>query len=308
MRKRLSLIFLLTLIFVGSASADLSITVEPNTGWGNAPTSNIKRLCENVALHFQENLRDEHKLNGRLTIVYRAAGPAAYYRTFFGGDSDEYKLGLKVTGNFWDRYAYQFGHEFCHLMHNHDDMPNSQNSWFHEAICELANVWVLSEMGETWADRAPYPNWVGYRLNLTNYARNLINNPESQYADTGAEWLKRWEDSMRSRTPGAFTYPRVSQLSYKFLDIFQDNPEAWNAVRQMPASNSEMSEYMKEWYQDVDPEDKEFVEAIANEMGIEVTITVVAMNTELTIDADVNDDGYVTGLIRRADRQERYER
>ena len=273
--------------------ADLTITVQPNTGWGNAPTSNIKKLCENVALHFQENLRDEHKINGRLTIVYRSQGPVTFYRTFFGGDSDEYKIGLKVTGNFWDQMSYQFGHEFCHIMHNHDAMKNSQNYWFNEAICELANVWVLFEMGETWSDRAPYGNWVRYRQNLTNYARNLINSAESQYEGTGAEWLERWEDSMRNKTPDAFTYPRVSQLSYKFLDIFQDNPEAWNAIRQMPASNSEMSEYMKEWYQDVDTEDKEFVEAIADEMGIEVTTTVVAMNTELTIDADVNDDGYV---------------
>ena len=86
---------------------------------------------------------------------------------------------------------------------------------------------------------------------------------------------------------------RVSQLSYKFLEIFQENPEAWNAIRQMPTSDSEMAEYMKEWYDDVDTEDKEFVEAIADEMGIEVTTPVIVMNTELTIDADVNGDGYV---------------
>ena len=188
--KRLFICVLILMAISTLSFADLTITVEPNNRWGNTPTSNIKRLCENVALHFQENLRDEHKIDGRLTIVYRAAGPAAYYRTFFDGDSDEYKIGLTVNGTFWDKMSYQFGHEFCHIMHNHDAMPNSQNSWFHEAICELANVWVLSEMGETWLHRAPYPNWVGYRQNLTNYARNLINNPESQYADTGAEWLR----------------------------------------------------------------------------------------------------------------------
>ena len=279
--------------FVLAADADLSITVEPNTGWGNAPISNIKRLCENVALHFQENLRDAHKVDGRLTIVYRSQGPIAYYRTFFGGDPDEYKIGLKVTNTFWNNFSYQFGHEFCHIMHNHDTMKNSKNYWFNEAICELAAVWVLFEMGETWESRAPYWNWVDYRHNLTSYARNLINNTESQYAGTGAEWLDRWEDAMRSKEPGAFSYARVSQLSYKFLDIFQENPEAWNAIRQMPTSSSEMATYMKEWYDDVDTEDKEFVEAIADEMGIEVTTPVVAMNTELTIDADVNDDGYV---------------
>ena len=206
-------VFISLLILIGcvlAADADLSITVESNTGWGNAPTSNIKKLCENVALHFQENLRVEHKIDGRLTIVYRSQGPVAFYRTFFGGDPDEYKIGLKVTGTFWDQMSYQFGHEFCHLMHNHDAMKNSRNYWFNEAICELANVWVLFEMGETWEDRAPYQNWAGWRHNLTNYANNLINKAEAQYTDTGAEWLAEWlaewEDSMRSETPDAFTY------------------------------------------------------------------------------------------------------
>ena len=77
--------------------ADLNITVEPNKGWGDAPTSNIKRLCENVALHFQEQLRDEHKVKGKLTIVYNADGPIAFYRSFFGGGPDTYKVGLTVA-------------------------------------------------------------------------------------------------------------------------------------------------------------------------------------------------------------------
>ena len=290
----LTLAILLTLaVFVLAADADLTITVEPNTGWGGSPTSNIKSLCENVALHFQENLRAEHKIDGKLTIVYWASGPVTFYRTFFGGDPDEYQIGLTVTGLHWSQMSYQFSHEFCHVLHNHDAMPNSKNYWFHEAICELAAVWVLFEMGETWEDRAPYPNWVNYRQSLTNYANGLINNQGAQYTGTGDEWLAEWENPMRSKTPGAFTYGRVSQLSYKFLEIFQDNPEAWNAIRQMPTSDAKMAEYMKEWYEDVDTEDKEFVEAIATEMGVEVTTTVIAMDTELTIDADVNNDGYV---------------
>ena len=65
----------------------------------------------------------------------------------------------------------------------------------------------------------------------------MMSRPEVQYAGTGAEWLKEWEDRIRREEPGAFTYARVSQLSYKFLPIFEENPEAWNAVRQMPVSN-----------------------------------------------------------------------
>ena len=290
--KRLFICVLILMTISTLSFANLTITVEPNTDWGNAPTSNIKKLCENVALHFQENLRDEHKIDGGLTIVYWADGPVTFYRTFFGGDPDEYKIGLTVNGTFWDQMSYQFGHEFCHLMHNHDAMKNSRNYWFNEAICELAAVWVLFEMGETWEDRAPYPNWTGYRQNLTNYAQNLID--ITQYTGTGAQWLETWEDAMRSKEPDAFNYPRVSQLSYKFLDIFQDNPEAWNAVRQMPASSSEMDTYMKEWYQDVDTQDKEFVESMAEIMGIsvldEMPTDILTDNSNITYLAFIGGD------------------
>ena len=258
------------------AFADLDITVESNRGWGEARTSNIQRLCENIALHFQEQLRDVHKIDGRLTIVYRSSGPRAFYRSSFGGDADEYKIGLSVTDRYWDNFSYQFGHEFCHLMQNHDalheELPNNLNKWFYEAICELANLWVIRRMSETWAYRPPYDNWVGYRHHLKDYANNwMMSRPEVQYVDTAADWLEEWEERMRRNESGAFTYARVAQLSYKFLPIFEENPKAWNIVRQMPLSNAKMSAYMQDWYDKVDLEDKQYVEAIAKIMDIAIT-------------------------------------
>lgn len=284
----------LFLLFLPSISfADLTITVKPDARWGEARTSNIQRLCENVALHFQENLRDEHKVSGKLTIIHREGNPRAFYRSSFGGAPNEYKIGLSVTNRFWDNFSFQFGHEFCHIMQNHDAihevLPDNKNGWFQESICELASLWVLRRMGETWAYRAPYNNWVDYRYALIDYANNwLMGREEVQYEGTAAEWLKEWEEPMRQNQPNAFSYARVAQLSYKFLPIFEENPETWNAVRQMPFSNLPMSEYMREWYNAVDTEDKPFVEAIAKEMGIAVKSEPVA-----SIDADVNNDGYV---------------
>ena len=133
---------------------------------------------------------------------------------------------------------------------------------------------------------------------MADYADNLLNDPEAEYSGTGAEWLEEWEDRIRRDEPGAFTYERVTQLSYKFLPIFEENPEAWNAVRQMPVSTGKMSVYMQDWYDAVDPEDKPFVASIAEEMGISVETEM------LVIDADVNNDGYVdlsdVLIVRRA--------
>lgn len=293
MARKTFLCVLLLLLLPVMGFSDLTITVKTDARWGKAPTSNIARLCANVALHFQEQLREEHRINGKLTIVYRNP-PLAYYRSFFGGDPDEYQIGLAISTTFWDKLAYQFGHEFCHIMQNHDALhianPDNENYWFHEAICELANVWVLLQMGETWEKRPPYSNWVSYRHNLTNYARNLLAKPETQYTGSGADWLSEWEDNLRKGyRAGFFTYARVSQLSYKFLPIFEEDPEAWNAVRQMPASSAKMSVYMQEWYNAVDTPDKAFVQSIAEIMGIQID----EMMASSDIDADVNNDGYV---------------
>lgn len=288
--SKISVYLLLLFLLPAITLANLNITVEPHRSWGNAPTSNIKALCENVVLHFQEQLRDEFKIDGKLTIVYTPNRPIAWYSWAFGGATNEYKIGLKVTGTFWAQFSYQFAHEFCHIMLNHDNThPNNPNIWFYEAICELANVWVLRRMGETWSYRPPYPNWAGWRHNLTDYANNsVMGRAASQYAGTGAKWLDEWEDSMRRKESGVFSYQRVAQLSYKFLPIFEENPEAWNAIRQISASKGKMSEFMKDWYNKVDSQDKRFVEAIAKEMGISVSA-----DTIVSINADVNDDGYV---------------
>lgn len=281
MRIKRSVLLICVLFLIPSlVFANLNITVKYDKGWGDAPTSNIKRLCENVALHFQEQLRDEHKIQGDLEIVYHADGPIAFYRSYFGGAPDEYKIGLSVTGKYWSQFAYQFGHEFCHLMHNHDEIyeaiPDNPNKWFHETICQLANIWVIRRMAETWETRAPYPNWTNYRHSLKSYADNYINRPSIQYEGTAADWLKEWEDLMRNKESGAFNYQRVSQLSYKFLSIFEDNPKAWNAVRQIPASTAKMPHYMRQWHSQVDSLDKPIVEAIATEMGISITPVAIS--------------------------------
>ena len=292
MKKILCILIVSLLILPVLTWADLDITVKYNRGWGDAPTSNIKKLCENVLLHFQEQFREEHKIDGKLKIVYRAEGPIAFYRSYFGGAADEYQVGLTVTDTYWAQFSYQFGHELCHVLTDHERITkNNPNKWFHEALCELGTLWVIQRMGETWAYRAPYPNWVGWRHNLTNYANDLANRAEVDYTGTGAEWLEQWENTLREED-NAFSYARVSQLSYKFLPIFEEHPEAWNIIRQMPATTSKMAQYMKDWHRRVDSEDKHYVEEMADIMGISVDIPGPVVTATL-LDADVNDDGYV---------------
>ena len=45
---------------------------------------------------------------------------------------------LSARDTYWNKYAYQFAHEFCHVISKHDNLKENPNNWFHEAICELS--------------------------------------------------------------------------------------------------------------------------------------------------------------------------
>ena len=269
----------LSVFCVDVSLARLNIVVEPNRGWGDAPTSNIKRLCENITLHFQEQLRDEKKLSGTIRIIYNPNNPS------FHVDDDGNKIiRLAVTDTYWSQFSYQFAHEFCHAIEIGDPPfypeRDIKNNWFREALAELASVWAIRRMSETWAYRAPYANWVDYRHALAEYAQGLLDTPATQYSGSGKEWLEQWEEKMRvAPYAPSFTYARVSQLSYKFLPIFEDNPKAWNAIRKMPISNVKLSEYMPLWYSQAAAEDKSTVKALAEVMGIRVESPMFNPNT-----------------------------
>lgn len=267
--RKLFIFILLAWVFILSASADLSIIVRPNESWKNMQTNEIETLCTNVALHFQEQLRDEHKIKGKKLII-DFGGPQILLKSW---EPETHYIFLSVNGAYWQQLTYQFAHEFCHVLHKHENFGiGHPNKWFYESISMAASLWALREMEKTWEYRPPYPNWAGWRQNLGEYADQNKNRDGVQYSGTAPEWLKKWEIFLRDDSKNTFTHHLlVAQLSFKFfLPIFEKNPEVWNAVAQMPTSRSEISQYMKEWYDTVDPQDKRVVQAMAEVMGIDV--------------------------------------
>ncbi len=272
--RKLAISMIIFLMLSVNVYANLEIVVKPDKRWGPAPTSNIKKLCENVADHFNNALRDKHKVKGKITIVYNEGYPVVFGTGFFPEQtSTNHKIGLSQSDTYWDAFTYEFAHEFCHIIHKYWLSPsaNDSNQWFQESIAVMASIWAIKEMSETWATHPPYANWANYRHHLKWYANALLKRDEVQYIGTGKEWLAEFENKQRKMIE--FHYDTLSQLGHKFLPIFEENPEAWNAVSQMPTSQSKMSIYMKEWYRNVDIQDKQYVKAMADIMGIDVDLS-----------------------------------
>lgn len=289
---KIALIFTLLLVFTNNSFSELFITVKPDERWGDQPITRIKELCEITESIFNEHLRPEHQICGNLTVVY--SSPYSVYRRIkLDGDNSEYEIGLHASdAKNLGQFVAAISHEFCHVLQDHKDLnsqgkQNNKNRWFEEIFPELAIVWNMRRMAETIENRRAY---------LTYIADWFENRPQVQYNGSAANWIEEWEDTYRSiSTERNFTLPDYEvfdRLSYKLLPIFEENPEAWNAVRKLPGSNAKMSEYMQDWYDNVDDQDKKYVESIAKEMGISVA-SAAAPVVSTAIDADVNDDGYV---------------
>ena len=303
--RKLSLaLFLLLCVNLGYAK--LEIIVKPSPDWGPMSDADVKTLCQNIVDHFEKHLRAENEINDRVN-VYRTFR-AKSHATLDPDPDVKYKIGIVLEKDMEIRvddfyyFIFGFAHEFCHILHNFEVTTiNNPNLWFQESIANMANIWALRSMAETWEHDSPFGTFVAqdggtafFSQNFNHYADAYLNVfPETQYDGTGKEWLEEHEMSLRKkyeRTGSFIEHNFVSQLSFKFLPIFEENPEAWNAVRKMPSTKGKMSEYMQDWYDAVDAQDKQYVEAIATEMGITVTLPVIA---SAEIDADVNNDGYI---------------
>ena len=127
----------------------MKLEVEPS-GWGEAIPSNIEVLLTDIASHLNQLLAEpvlDHikvvPVSGPDTV------PKTLYRYSACGPSPFSSL---PRNRKWSQLAYQFSHEFCHVLSNYERLRDNPNNWFHEALCELASVFTLRRMAERLAD------------------------------------------------------------------------------------------------------------------------------------------------------------
>ena len=160
----------------------------------------------------------------------------------------------------------------------------------------MACVWAFQNMAKAWKHGSRFGRGIGVSGGIAIWSENFDNWAKwyeglYSYQGTGGEWITENEDLMRDN----YDQFIAAGLGFKLLPVFEKNPEAWNAVRKMPITNSsKMDKYMQEWHDTVGISDKQYVKSIAEVMDI----TVISTETPPVIassglDADVNDDGYV---------------
>ena len=233
----------------------MELSVEP-CGWGEADPSNITVLLADVASHLNRLLVDP--MADRIMVV-PVSGAGAVPRTLYRcSASGPITIQLTARDRKWAKFAYQFAHEFCHVLSDYERLGDNPNNWFHETLCELASVFTLQLMAERWPTMPPYSNWADYAVSLASYADDLLAN-ENRYLPinlTLATWLQMHENELRQ---DRYLRDKNAIVAYQILPLFEADPSGWNAVRNLPDSEGFLMEYLADWHKRVEPEDKPFV-------------------------------------------------
>ena len=232
--------------------------------WGDANRDDIRMLLEDVASHIVRELRHPFDEAIRVVNLPTTDNPRAFYR---GPHEDVHKVNLTAKDRKWSRFAYQFAHEFCHVLSGHERLRNNPNNWLHEAICELASIFTLRRMGERWRTEAPYTNWTSYSESLAAYAESLVekHSSGSPTASFGA-WLSANEEEMRACP---YLRDKNGVVALRLMPVFEEYRHGWNAVPGLPASTGRTVEYIETWKASVEDTDRSFVERIGATLTVD---------------------------------------
>jgi hypothetical protein len=189
---------------------------------------------------------------------------------FQRGPKGEYRVRLNTGDRLWSQIAYQFAHEFCHILCNYDE-KHAPTKWFEESLCETASLFALRRMAETWQTRPPYPNWKSYAPHLASYATERLKNAALPKDKAFPQWYRENAEAFRA---SAADRPRNTLVAAVLLPLFERQPQAWGAVTYL---NKEIfpgpytfEDHLTAWRRNCPPERRAFVSSVAAAFGIDL--------------------------------------
>lgn len=242
----------------------MDIEVEPS-GW-ETQVAEIQFLLKDVAEQFLRHFAAPPA--GRIRVKYRPnEPPMAVIRPSGTGD---YTIFLNTGHRLWSQLAYQFAHEFCHILCDYERLwPHTSNHWFQESVCELASIFALKQMAGSW-QISPHQSWRDFAHNHDAYANEIINHPEYRLPDgvTLGEWLRVNQPMLRAHPCLGEGRPMNALVAVHLLPLFQICPQGWESLRHMPESSEMFDKFLLEWHRACPDEHKQFVSRIADCFGI----------------------------------------
>lgn len=275
MRPRLTLaVFFLC----GLVSSSIAYTqeVQPETrpleirvqkgGWGNAAPEQIETLLQSVAREMLPFF-PERRFNS-IVVSHSNETPIVLYQK---GPKNEYQVFLCAQNNRWAQYAYEFGHEFCHILSNYDrhTQMGKEHRWFEETLCETASLYTLRSLAKKWETSPPFPEWQNYAPRLREYSEHFLNEPHRQLPGNTplAAWFDQHKKDLRA---SPYLRQRNEVVANLLLPVFEQNPRNWAAIGylNLQPSGGTFEDYLNHWYEVVPESQKTVVESTMTLFGM----------------------------------------
>jgi hypothetical protein len=230
-----------------------------------ASEADIRAVCDSAAKQLWQHF-PEYELEP--FVVTRGNGSPIVL--FQRNDAKEIVLKLNTSNTFWSQYAYQFGHEFCHILCRYRP-SDGKNLWFEETLCETASLYVLRGMARDWKKEPPYRNWADYRDSLREYADDVIrkraNVQQIYVGGMPAFYTKHAADLRKEATNRELN----GAMGVILLAMFEEQPARWEAIRWLnhtPAPKDEtFAAYLSRWHAAVPEKHQPFVADVAKLYG-----------------------------------------
>jgi len=189
------------------------------------------------------------------------------------GSKGEAQIMVSLSNGFeWNRLAYQFAHEFTHVLVNHDQPGAGPNHWLNEAFCEAVSYHALKIMASEWATHPPYPNWRGYAKHHASYADNYLKPSEKEKPGGLAfpDWFRQNENALRlgKRFP---KYGLYKYVSYHLYQLVKEDPHLLGAIGRLnsglknPAITTH--QYLARWKTVLPAPQKKYADQVAAVFG-----------------------------------------
>lgn len=250
-----------------------------DANWGNASRQDIEKLLYAVA----EELWTYFPKRSLKSIVVMpsAAHPLTAYDK---GPRGEYVVYLSARDRRWSQYAYQFAHEFAHILSNYDrhgDKTVPGNQWFEETLCEAAALFTLRRMSESWQlsdGPLPYPDWQGYAPAFERYAEHFLQEVHRKLppGTSLADWYRDHRKKLRH---DPYLREKNELVANLLLPLFEENPEYWDAIGYLNLDDSDatasLPQYLETWHKNAPDQYKPLVEEIIAMFGLGERTTLV---------------------------------
>ena len=226
----------------------------------------IKAVCDSAAGELWRHLKP-YKLQ---PFVVKRGHDGPFF-SFIKNSRGELEILLDTGETYWSQYAYQFAHEFFHLLCGSAERDPG-NLWFEETLGETASLFVLRAMARGWKTKPPYPHWADYRDSLRKYADDIVLK-RSRVSEIHQEGLASFYRKHRKELEKSCCDREVNgAMALVLLRLFEEKPERWDAVRWLNSSPTRQGEtfqqYLGKWRDAVPGRHKGFVEKLAGLFGV----------------------------------------